>query len=448
MPETCISAQKDITSDGQSLAQCATLKAKKRSTRRKGGKNSTGHIVSLAPGVDAERAAAFEALQSLGGSPDQPIMLMDLSKAQQQLELWCDNLPRVRPHYAVKCNPDRQLLQTLKSGGCGFDCATMDEIERALSIGVHPDDIVFSHPCKLRSHLTYAKSKGVGLMSFDNALELKKVAAEYPNARMLLRLVCDDAGAQCPMSLKFGAAREIWASLLDLCVELKLQLAGVSFHVGSGCKDPRSFERALQDAREVFNLATARGLSPDTLDIGGGFPSSNDGGASVFIGIARIISVQLELNFPASEYTKLRIMAEPGRFFAGSMACLLTKVYAKAELTSENSEEGSVFRYYLNDGLYGSFNCVLYDHAVVVPEPLETPRNPDLLRPCCLFGPTCDGFDMILADHKMPELFEGDWIIWRNMGAYTSAAGSKFNGFPQAICWHYRLHQALTKQTC
>lgn len=389
---------------------------------------------------DVERFASRQALDDLGGSPDRPVILMDLSKAEAQLQLWKESLPRVRPHYAVKCNPDRLLLQTLQKGGCGFDCATMDEIDRALSIGVPPGDIVLSHPCKLRSHIAFAKSQGVSLMSFDNSIELQKVAAEFPGARLLLRLVCDDAGAQCPMSMKFGASREIWASLLDLASELELTIAGVSFHVGSGCKDPRSFKMALAHAREVFELAKERGQKPDVLDIGGGFPSGHKTGAAIFVGIAQIVSEQLDLHFPASDFPNLSIIAEPGRFFASSIGTLLTKVYSKAVIpaTAEDSQSGRpTFRYYVNDGLYGSFNCILYDHAVVVPEPLHEPKKQDELFQCCMFGPTCDGLDMILNDHQMPELQEGDWILWRNMGAYTSAAGSKFNGFPPAVPWYY-----------
>ncbi|CAE8724572.1 unnamed protein product [Polarella glacialis] len=240
------------------------------------------------------------------------------------------------------------------------------------------------------------------------------------------------------MSLKFGASREIWDQLLDLIVELKLQLAGISFHVGSGCKDPESFEKALQDAREVFRLAAERGMPELTvLDIGGGFPCEKE----TFAEIGACVSQKLTRLFPSAAFPALRIIAEPGRFFAANTAHLLTKVYAKAKLPAQEGN-GDVCRYYLNDGLYGSFNCIIYDHVTVKPELLEDRHGAVKELPCSIFGPTCDGFDVILEKYLMPELDEGDWLLWRNMGAYTSAAGSKFNGFPKAKNWYYRLASA------
>lgn len=404
-------------------------------------------LLHQSAGDDADRSAGHWALEMLGSSTDEAILLLDLGRVAQQLHLWKSCLPRVRPHYAVKCNPEPALLEELRAGGCGFDCATKAEIDLALSIGVAAEEIVFSHPCKLRSHLRQAASRGVRLMSFDNTVELLKISAECPQARLLLRLVCDDSGALCPMSSKFGAGHEIWPGLLDLCVALKLDFAGVSFHVGSGCKNPASFEKALSDAKEVFLLAMERGLAPSVLDIGGGYPCCDSSAYDEFRRIATVISDQLEYHFPSSGHPDLRIIAEPGRFFAASAGTLLTKVFAKSCHPSQNLYDGPCFRYYLNDGLYGSFNCVLYDHAEVVPELLyDGPSRHDAassapLR-CSIFGPTCDGFDVILGDHRMVELQEGDWLLWRNMGAYTSAAGSDFNGFPKAIVWPYRHMEA------
>lgn len=414
---------------------------------QKARKSAVAHLPLPEAGQDAIEAAALRALEDMGGSPDESVLLMDLGQAMRRLELWQKHLPRVRPHYAVKCNPDKQLLMQLLEGGCGFDCATMEEIKTILSLGVPPKDIVFAHPCKLRSHLEFARSQGVTLMTFDNAVELQKVAEVHPGADLLLRLVCQDSSAQCPMSLKFGAPKDVWVHLLDEAHRLGLRVAGVHFHVGSGCKDPTSFQRALTDAAEVFRLATERGMAPDVLDIGGGYPGVEQSDGVHFAELASKISEQLDLHFPTERFQNLRVIGEPGRFFAASVGTLLTKVFAKAELPSSSSSDAPCNRYYLNDGLYGSFNCVLYDHAEVVPEILAVPGSrPTLGRPertCSMFGPTCDGFDKIFENYTMPELFEGDWVLWRNMGAYTSAAGSTFNGFPMARKWYYRHETAV-----
>lgn len=363
--------------------------------------------------------------------PDEPLVLVDLGQVRQQFLKWKQHLPDIQPHYAVKCNPDQKILQMLIKCGASFDCATAAEIDLVTSLGVAPERIVYSHPCKPRSHLRHASKAGVRLMSFDNESELLKISKEFPNARLLLRLVCEDSHAQCPMSMKFGASRDQWAGLLDLAKDLGLVVAGVSFHVGSGCKEPTSFEVALRDAKDVFALAAQRGFEPHTLDVGGGFPGM-DTAEVQFETIAATIKTQLGRFFAPADFPDLRVIAEPGRFFAHSSSTLLTKVYAKMKI--EDGED-STFRYYLNDGLYGSFNCVIYDHAEVHPEVLEPKDGP--LRKCCLFGPTCDGFDVIIKQHEMPELMEGDYLVWRDMGAYTSAAASRFNGFPTARFWYY-----------
>jgi ornithine decarboxylase len=389
-------------------------------------------------GADAVLSVARLVLQEKGDS-DEPICLFNLSRSSQKLEEWQGLLPRVTPHYAVKCNPDKEFLRELRTAGCNFDCATQAEIQQVLSIGGKPENIVFSHPCKLRQDLQFAKAKGVHLMSFDNDTELLKVAAVFPKARLLLRVVCEDTDAQCPMSSKFGAVKVDWDPLLAVAQELGLHVVGVSFHVGSGCKDPESFEKALSDSKEIFELAAARGFQMEVLDIGGGFPGI-DTSEICFAPLATNVAKQLDNHFPVEAYPALRVIAEPGRFFACSSASLLTKVIAKAQPSGGEAEsaEIKIFRYYLNDGVYGSFNCIIYDHAEVEPEMLK-PSEGAVKSPCWMFGPTCDGFDVILKDYEMPELQEGDWLLWRNMGAYTTCAGSNFNGFALANSVYYHV---------
>lgn len=411
---------------------------KKRSADKKTHKRRSKVTVlkGLQTGEDSIRVAAKQALQQFGDTLDEPVSVVDLGNVINQIDLWRKYLPNVRPHYAVKCCPDKQIIKQLLEGGCGFDCATMQEINTVLALGVSPQDIVYSHPCKPRSHIAFAKSQGISLMSFDNDVELRKVAAVYPEAQLLLRVVCEDSTAQCPMSLKFGAKSSTWRELLRMIQELKPNLAGVSFHVGSGCKDPESFEPALRDAKEVFSLAKEQGMQAlRVLDIGGGYPGDRAG----FETIAPVIAEKLARLFPQTEYPELNIISEPGRFFAAQTAHLLTKAYAKAKLPATDGTSEQVCRYYLNDGLYGSFNCIIYDHVAVHPEPLSSEglERPEV--PCALFGPTCDGFDVILEKHMMPELEEGEWILWRNMGAYTSAAGCNFNGFALPKAWDYRV---------
>lgn len=402
---------------------------------------------------DSVRLAASLAIDELG-DPEEPILLVDLSQVSQKLAQWRRHLPRIIPHYAVKCNADRHLLRRLQEGGCGFDCTSMEEINRVLNIGAAPEDLVFSHPVKIRSHLRYAKTKNVALMSFDSESELRKIAAEFPAAKLLLHVAAEDISDQNSMSLKFGARRGDWAPLLTLARELGLLVVGASFQVGSRCKEPTNFEQILSDATDLFTLAAEHSFDMNILDIGGSFVGDNLG-SSAFEDLSAELSELLERRFPRDDFPTLRIIARPGRFFARPCASLLTKVFCKAEakqpLDAKKDEctdqNQPTMRYHLNDGLYGSFNCILYDQAVVTPElllPASSTEPARLSRPCSIFGPTCETFDVVLKDHTMPELQEGDWLLWRNMGAYASASGSKASGFPQPKVWYYEAKTLAT----
>lgn len=247
----------------------------------------------------------------------------------------------------------------------------------------------------------------------DNAAELEKIASVYPDAELLLRVQTDDVESQCPMSMKFGCPVERCHTLLVHAQSLGLTVVGVSFHVGSGCSREGAFTDALSRARTVFAEALELGCPVTVLDIGGGFPGSGPG----FSRMAKEIVRELGC-FPAGT----RMIAEPGRFFAHAAGTLCTQVIAEAPVP-----DGSGVRYYLNDGLYGSFNCLLYDHATVTEGPLRLDDCGGEKVDAHFFGPTCDGFDSLFTK-RVPKLSPGEWLMFPKFGAYTNAAASGFNG--------------------
>jgi len=361
---------------------------------------------------------------------DEPIALLDLGAIRRRAETWFRLLPRVEPFYAVKCNPHPAVLETLWSvckerGSGGFDCASPDEIDLALSLGEDmADRIVFANPCKQASAIEHARAAGVQRTVFDNVAELEKLAAVFPGSELSIRVQTDDALAQCPLLNKFGAAPGDCPELLARARALGLKVVGVCFHVGSGCSQRGAFHSALRRARTVFDEAERQGFVMKFLDIGGGFPGWDEEGWATFAEHAADINEALEELFPSPS---VRIIAEPGRFFVASAQAALTTVVSKAVAPKGN-------RYYLNDGLYGSFNSLLYDHATL-PRPrilrngAEYVQGPDEACQCTLFGPTCDGFDMISDSMPLPPLRVDDRLLFLNMGAYTTAASTRFNGF-------------------
>jgi ornithine decarboxylase len=360
-------------------------------------------------------------------SHDDAVMVFNLSQLEKMLEEWYRHLPNVKPFYAIKSNDDDYFVELLGSKGTGFDCASKGEILQALNVGkVAPEDIIFANPCKSKSYLEFAKSVGVKKMTFDCAHELDKIKEVYPEAEVILRIRVDDTGAICRLGLKFGAHLSVVDSLLQKCSDLKLNLIGISFHVGSGQTNPNAFPDALSMVKDIFNDAKEKyGYNFNFLDIGGGFPGyDGDDASNRFVAIAERIRDILY-----TEFSHCTIIAEPGRYFCSSPCTLVTKVLSKKEMEVNGKRH---FYYFINDGVYGCFNNTLYDHAEPKPNFLEDYPSDVTLYPTTIYGPTCDSIDVVLRDFPMPELEIDDFFFWENMGAYTIAASATFNGFPIA----------------
>jgi diaminopimelate decarboxylase len=600
--------------------------------------------------------------------------VVDLGVIVSQVYQWRKYFPRVEPFYAVKCNPDPVILQTLALLGCNFDCASQQEIiavqqacDGELALPRQPE-IIYANPCKARKHLQFAvRQTQVQWVTFDNAAEVEKCAKISTKIQLILRIVTDDRGAQCRLSSKYGAPKSKWRLLLHTAQRYGLSVVGVSFHVGSGCRDASRYFAALHDARALFDMAHREfGFDMTILDIGGGFPgethsfwnpevlddeeekktTSEEASSSTskeglepdetkqekddvdtpymfFMEIAEQVAPKIDELFPPSE--GVRVIGEPGRYFVAAAATLVTSVVGarsnEMEATdddihgtsnttgddppvsfqaisdrktsfeifersredenaivrrqrgksfdttmSNNSannkgtteEEAAVweniteelnhyaqyftkqnfvtqetdayndgldlyqedfataadllgvpdktqqqaivhsvegmtkaiiavsggdndddkdnapcgiislaaageaavngmvlqavadsaplqddYAYYVNDGVYGAFNNLMFDHATVRPRVLRLHNNNDdttlekekeetkdqNLYASTVFGPTCDSIDVIARSVLLPKLNIGDWLYFQNMGAYTMAAASSFNGF-------------------
>jgi len=350
--------------------------------------------------------------------------IVDMGTIVKKHEEWTSHLPRVKPFYAIKCNPNTAIIKLLASMGTNFDCASKAEIQQILGCGVDPSRIIYANPCKMKSHLEYAKSSNVEMMTFDNSHELIKIAESYPGAKLLLRIITDDSQSICRFSTKFGAPLNTTYQLLALAKELGLNVAGVSFHVGSGCMSADSFVAAIRSAKRVFMEAEEVGYNLSILDLGGGWPGNNTQKIDFRV-IANAIRPVLDDLFPA----EVEIIAEPGRYFVAASHTLAVNVFAKRTV-HDNSTGQKHFLYYCNDGVYQSFNCMMFDHYNPEALVLTTSGSDQVTQfKSTLFGPTCDSMDCIGKDIDLPELEVGDWLYFKNMGAYTVAAASPFNGF-------------------
>ncbi|KAI1283400.1 ornithine decarboxylase [Xylaria sp. FL0933] len=360
----------------------------------------------------------------------------DLGEVYRQHMRWKKNLPRVKPFYAVKCNPDPKVLQLLAGLGTGFDCASKAEIEQVLDMGVDPSRIIYAQPCKTNSYVRYVASQGVKQMTFDNADELRKIAKLYPDAELFLRILTDDSSSLCRLSLKFGASLDATDDLLRLAKELGLNVVGVSFHVGSGASDPLAFLKAVQDADVVFKQGYAHGFEMKTLDVGGGFSGDS------FETMAHVLREALDEYFPPH----INIIAEPGRYYVSTAFTIACNIIARRTIENPSTGETS-YMVYVNDGLYGNFSSIMFDHQQPVAKVLRTgrrtyynsvlgdavPEGTCASAEYSIWGPTCDGIDRITESIRFAhELDVGDWFYFEDMGAYTKCSATKFNGFSDA----------------
>lgn len=347
---------------------------------------------------------------------ENPFYVVDMETLTDKVTEWKELFSRIKPFYAVKCNPDRTLLKFLAEADVNFDCASQKEMEMVLEIGVSPKRILYANPCKQESHLRFARDMGIIIMTADNVDELKKIKMIHPGADVIIRIAVDDSMSICKFNKKFGAFPEEWSDIFSLASDLQLNLCGISFHVGSGCKNPRAYFEAVKIAKLAFKMGEMMGFRFRYLDVGGGFPGDRND--------VEVISEQLNMAIDMFFPEGCSFIAEPGRYFASECFNLVTRIHSKRK-----TEDG--FSYYINDGVYGSFNCIIFDHTAPIPEVLGLSEEPVCKYPSKIFGPTCDSMDCICDLICLPELSVGTYLIFRNMGAYTIAASSSFNGFPK-----------------
>lgn len=358
---------------------------------------------------------------------DDPFYIIDLSEVYKKYHQWVTCLPRVTPFYAVKSNPDPMIVNILAKMGCGVDVASKDEIIIAQMAGVSAEKILYANPCKNNDSLIFARSQDVDYLTFDSRCELDKIKLFHPDAKNILRIKVDDSGSECKFSSKFGCTIEEVKDLLSLAKLDELSIVGVSFHIGSNCKVLGQFEKAIYDARKVFEMGKEFGFEMTILDIGGGLPGFDDG-AVTFPQLAEEINNAIDKYF--GDMPDIKIIAEPGRYFcATSHTLVVTNIGIKSSVNPETKERE--FKYTINEGIYNSFNCIVFDHAHPIILPYNE-RNEKTYK-TTIFGCSCDSIDVIATDIMLPKLSVGERMYIQNFGAYTCSSSSSFNGFKTTL---------------
>jgi ornithine decarboxylase len=362
-----------------------------------------------------EISVAFDTVQRAAKERyERPFLIIDTSIVREKLRRFVHAMPRVRPHYAMKANPDPRVLKALINEGAGFETASLSEITTLLSLGVHPAGILYSNPIKPRAHVEGAAACGVEWYVADSSEEVRKIVSVAPAAKICLRIETPNIGSDWPLSGKFGASITDARAIIRAAAALGADLAGVTFHVGSQCRQPDNWRVGIERARRVFELALDAGLRPRLLDIGGGYPVRLTRPIPSIDAIGEIVSRALE-SFPDD----VTVVAEPGRYLVSDAGYFVCRVVG-------TSRRGGKRWMYWDAGMFGG----LLETTAGVKYETRTERTGPPVK-WHVGGPTCDSIDIVMRDEELPcDMREGDFIYLRNAGAYTTAYASRFNGFP------------------
>jgi len=360
-----------------------------------------------------------------------PLFIIDHDRLRKNYRIFKKHLPRIQCYYAVKANSNQEIIKTLFKEGASFDVASYNEFMQVYEFLKHFqksdkyffiwDKIIFSNTIKDRQTLQKIK-RYKPLITYDNQAELEKIKANCDTAGLVLRLKVPDSGSLVELGSKFGAEPSEAFKLIRNAFNIGLKVEGLSFHVGSQCRDFDNYTAALQITAEIFNHCRDKGYNLNIIDIGGGFPAPYDSQVPKFARLAKIIDTECERLFPKD----IEILAEPGRFMIATCATLVSEIVGKSR------RDGKIF-YYINDGVYHTFSGIVYDRWIPNFHPFRKGKK----EVCAVVGPTCDSFDKVSLAEELPaNLKIGDYFYTENIGAYSITSSTKFNGFTGATIAH------------
>jgi ornithine decarboxylase len=376
----------------------------------------TGGLVTLPTPMPTAKLDRFLAESSRAT----PFLVVDLDVIAERYRRLAAAVP-ARIHYAVKANPAPQVLSLLVELGSAFDVASPDEIDRCLSAGADASELSYGNTIKKARDIAYAYSCGVTTYAVDVRAELDKVLTHAPGSGVCVRLFHEGAGADWPLSGKFGCAEPEALELLTVAHRAGSR-TGLSFHVGSQQRDVGAWDSALDAVADLFARAADRDARPTFVNLGGGLPGHYREPVASLRRYADAINRALSKSFGHSSPT---LLIEPGRYLVADAGVLRTEVV----LVSQRGLDARRW-VYIDCGRFGGLAETL-DEAIRYP--IRTRHDSEPGGPVALAGPTCDSADILYdkTDYHLPlALASGDHLDILAAGAYTTTYASiGFNGF-------------------
>ena len=355
---------------------------------------------------------------------DGPCLVLDLDVVRDNYTAFAKCLPDTRVYYAVKANPQPEILSLLVKLGSSFDVASISETEAVLAAGATPDRISYGNTIKKEREIAAAFRLGITMFAVDCEAEVEKIARAAPGSRVICRIHCDGTGAEWPLSRKFGCEPDYAADILEHAHKLGLIAHGISFHVGSQQHNVEAWDRALASTASVFKTCAERGINLALVNLGGGFPAKylrktpklESYGKAIFRSLRRHFGNRLP-----------ETIVEPGRGLVGNSGV----IEAEVVLIAKRSPEDDTRWVYLD---IGKFDGLAETIGESIRYPIRTRRDRDETGPCIVAGPTCDSVDVLYEKTLYPlpvSLAIGDKVLIEATGAYTSTYSSVgFNGYP------------------
>ncbi len=355
--------------------------------------------------------------------PQTPCLVIDLAVIEANYVELRRTLPLARIFYAVKANPAPEIIECLARLGSSFDVASRGEIELCLAAGVEPARISFGNTIKKQRDIAWAYEQGVRLFAFDSDGELDKLVEAAPGASVYCRVLTDGAGAEWPLSRKFGCAPSMAAALLLRARDQGLDACGLSFHVGSQQTDLGQWDAAIGDAARICRRLAKDGLELRLLNLGGGFPARYRRDVPSADACATAVMQAMTRHFGNA---LPEMIVEPGRALAGNAGV----IHSEVVLVSRKAYTDRKRWVFLDIGKFGGLAETM---AEAIRYPVVAEREGGRQGPVVLAGPTCDSADILYehAEYQLPlDLKAGDKVSIHGAGAYTSSYASVgFNGF-------------------
>jgi diaminopimelate decarboxylase/aspartate kinase len=322
-----------------------------------------------------------------------------------------------RVHYAVKANPNAEILRLLHEEGLHFDCVSTEELMhvRESIPGIDTEKLLFTPNFAAAREYEFALLQKC-IVTLDNVHPLEHHGKLFKDAKILVRVDSGIAKGHHPHVMtsgpksKFGVSHDELDRIKTLAKKHGATIIGLHAHVGSGILAPETWAEAAS-----YLAAVAATIDTvETIDVGGGFGIVERPGQ---IALDMTSVAELLQNFK-DQYPKYKLWLEPGRYLVGEAGVILAKV------NQLKKKSGKTF-VGLDVGMNSLIRPALYSawHEIVNLSRLDERR----IIEADIVGPICETGDVLGHSRYIPESFENDIFLIGTAGAYGKAMASMYN---------------------